>query len=490
MSEWTEKTIESLRAPEPNSIAMGPFGSRIKKENFVSSGIPVIKGGNLTGDFLVEDDFDYLTDEKATELGSANAYRGDLVITHRGTIGQVGIIPENSKHERYVVSQSQLKVSLDRERVNPLYVYYFFKTRLGQQRLLENTAQVGVPAIARASSSVKAILVPLPKTKHEQDKIVAILKTLDDKIGLNRKLNETLEEMARALFQSWFVDFDPVKAKLAAVKYGYDPERACMAALSGKLRILPGKPKPDTIDDQLPSADELDAAIATLDTLTAVQKQTLAQTASFFPATFQESERGLIPEGWKEGTLNNVCSLNEKSWTAKNHPELLKYVDLANCKNGYILSVTEYEWEAAPSRARRVLSAGDTVVGTVRPGNRSFTLIGESEEVLTGSTGFAVLSPIQEIFREFVYLHACSDDNISRLTHLADGAAYPAVRPDVVTSYEIVLPPKELLLAYSGATAKFFDLRNSNEKLSRTLAAVRDTLLPRLLSGEIKLEPN
>lgn len=126
-SEWPEISIDELKAPTKNAIAMGPFGSRIKAENFVEEGIPVIKGGNLTGDFIVENEFDYLTEEKADELISSNAYRRDIVITHRGTIGQVGIIPDDSKYERYVVSQSQLKVSLDQDRVNPYFVYYFLR---------------------------------------------------------------------------------------------------------------------------------------------------------------------------------------------------------------------------------------------------------------------------------------------------------------------------------------------------------------------------
>src|SRR5690625_4888752 len=107
---------------------MGPFGSRIKKENFTNSGIPVIKGGNLNGDFILEDIFDYLTIDKADELSTSIAFKRDIVITHRGTIGQVGIIPDNSKYERYVVSQSQLKVSLDESRVNPFFVYYFLRS--------------------------------------------------------------------------------------------------------------------------------------------------------------------------------------------------------------------------------------------------------------------------------------------------------------------------------------------------------------------------
>src|SRR5690625_4926622 len=110
---------------------MGPFGSRIKKENFTNSGIPVIKGGNHNGDFILEDNFDYLTIDKANELSTSNAFQRDIVITHMGTVGQVGIMPDKSKYEIDVVAQSQLKVSLDESRVNPFFVYYFLRSPIG-----------------------------------------------------------------------------------------------------------------------------------------------------------------------------------------------------------------------------------------------------------------------------------------------------------------------------------------------------------------------
>ena len=229
-SDWDELTIDDLKAPTKNAIAMGPFGSRIRASNFVNKGIPVIKGGNLNGDFISEDNFDYLTEEKATELQSSNAYRRDIVITHRGTIGQVGIIPDDSRFERYVVSQSQLKVTLDQDKVNPFYVYYFLRSPLGQHRLLVNSSQVGVPAIAQASTSVKGILVPFPKRKT-QDSIVEILMDLDKKIATNTQTNQTLEQIAQAIFKSWFVDFEPVKAKIAVLEAGGTAEQAELAAM-------------------------------------------------------------------------------------------------------------------------------------------------------------------------------------------------------------------------------------------------------------------
>src|SRR5690606_31830665 len=119
--------------------------------------------------------------------------------THRGTLGQVGLIPEQP-YSRYVVSQSQMKLTCDRSKACPEFIYYFFKSPIGQHALLMNTSQTGVPAISRPVTSIKAIELPLPPL-NEQRAIAHILGTLDDKIELNRKQNETLEAMARALFK-------------------------------------------------------------------------------------------------------------------------------------------------------------------------------------------------------------------------------------------------------------------------------------------------
>src|SRR5699024_9677530 len=134
------------------------------------------------------------------------------------------------------------------------------------------------------------------------------------------------------------------------------------------------------------------------------QYTTLRATAELFPSAMQESELGEIPEGWNVGTLADFSDLNKNSWTVKTVPAEIDYVDLANTKNGVIESTTRYLSGNAPSRARRKLFNGDTIIGTVRPGNRSFAFIKQPSDSLTGSTGFAVLSPKSPEFAEYIYI--------------------------------------------------------------------------------------
>lgn len=189
-----------------DEIAMGPFGSNIKVECFVDEGIPVLNGSNLNGFFLTEDSFRYVTEEKADSLGRANAHRGDIVITHRGTLGQIVCIPETSKYDRYVISQSQFRVKCN-EKVLPEYLVYYFHTAIGQHKLLSNASQVGVPALARASTTFQKIEVEIPDIKTQQ-KAVSVLNAIEAKINVNRSINENLEQQAQAIFANEFLSLE------------------------------------------------------------------------------------------------------------------------------------------------------------------------------------------------------------------------------------------------------------------------------------------
>jgi Restriction endonuclease S subunits len=180
-------TFETIKIADLiDEISMGPFGSNIKVECFVEDGIPVLNGSNLDGFVLKENSFRYVTEEKADSLGKANAHRGDVVITHRGTLGQIVFIPNDSKYDRYVISQSQFRVRCN-SRVLPEYLVYYFHTRIGQHKLLSNASQVGVPALARASTTFQAIKIDVPSIDNQRS-IVNLLEAIRYKTENNSKI--------------------------------------------------------------------------------------------------------------------------------------------------------------------------------------------------------------------------------------------------------------------------------------------------------------
>ena len=193
-----------------DEIAMGPFGSNIKVSCFVDSGVPVLNGSNLEGFSLSEKAFRFVTKEKADSLNKANAHRGDIVITHRGTLGQIVFIPQDSRYDRYVISQSQFRVRCN-DKVLPEYLVYYFHTPIGQHKLLSNASQVGVPALARPSSTFQQIEVELPELSI-QKRVVEIITTIQKKIENNQELNDNLYAQAKAIFDDHFINIDAIPA--------------------------------------------------------------------------------------------------------------------------------------------------------------------------------------------------------------------------------------------------------------------------------------
>lgn len=179
---WEKTKVIDLASDEPNAMAMGPFGSNITKDNFVPEGVPVIRGVNISQGRFYPYDFVYLTEEKADSLRASNAFPDDLVFTHRGTLGQVGLIPRG-KYPRYVVSQSQMKLRCNPNIAQPLFMFYFFSSE-GKIELLKHKSGSGVPAIASPLSTLKTIEVNLPPIQNQR-KISSILSAYDDLIENN-----------------------------------------------------------------------------------------------------------------------------------------------------------------------------------------------------------------------------------------------------------------------------------------------------------------
>ena len=200
-----------------DEIAMGPFGSNIKVDCFVDKGIPVLNGSNLEGFELSEKSFRYVTEEKADSLKKANAHKGDVVITHRGTLGQIVYIPQTAQRDRYVISQSQFRVKCNKN-VLPEYFVYYFHTPIGQHKLLSNASQVGVPALARPSSTFQKIEIEIPDLET-QKKVVKLIGSLQTRITTNTEINDNLEQQVMALYHQMFDESNSNRKNIRADEY-------------------------------------------------------------------------------------------------------------------------------------------------------------------------------------------------------------------------------------------------------------------------------
>jgi type I restriction enzyme S subunit len=398
----------------------------VKPGDHSPNGIPLIKAADVGNGRVNASPAFKISQDKHQEHCRTELTGGELLITLVGTPGQCAIAPAEIKGFNVVRAVGVFNVELIADN---RYIMYAIQGPRSQSHI-RNVCNTTVQATLNLGD-LKGLPLSIPPLA-EQKAIAHILGTLDDKIELNRKTNETLEAMAKALFKSWFVDFDPVRAKA-----------------EGRSTGLP------------------------------------AEISDLFPDSFEDSELGEIPIGWRVGEIQDIAELNPETWGSRNQPLRVKYLDLSNVKHGKIDCVEEYEWGDAPSRARRILKTGDTVVGTVRPGNGSYCLIGE--DGITGSTGFAVLRPKNKNDNAFVYLSSCSKENIDRLAHLADGGAYPAVRPELVAQTPVIVARREVLDCFSNRISPLFTAAEKRKQLSKVLCRVRDALLPKLISGEIRI---
>jgi type I restriction enzyme S subunit len=200
---WQVVKIDSLKADARYSLVGGPFGSDLTTRDYVEDGVPVVRGTNLPDDReFLDDGFVYVREEKADALKSNTAYPGDLVFTQRGTLGQVGIIPERPRYSRYLISQSQMKLTVDPKRVCSRYIYYYFRHPETIQKVRNQALTSGVPHINLGI--LKTFEIPLPPLPVQMG-IIKVLSTYDGLIENNRRRMELLEDAARQMYQEWFV---------------------------------------------------------------------------------------------------------------------------------------------------------------------------------------------------------------------------------------------------------------------------------------------
>ncbi len=365
---------------------------------------------------------------------------------------------------RFVVNQRVGCMRVKRPDLLEPRFLYFYSNWSPHVDYLRSRANSGVQ-VNLSTSAIKESELTVPPLA-EQKAIAAVLGALDDKIELNRRMNATLEAMARALFQSWFVDFLPVRANMDRSTQTGDPLPASAGQAGVRAKLdLPAR-----------SAQAGGRPPAALD----------PATAALFPEHFAHGEHDMLPVGWRLAAIDKVCAIN--AWTLGKNDDLetLEYVEISEVSRGNIANIATYPRGEEPSRARRRLRHGDTVLSTVRPDRGSYFLALNPPENRVASTGFAVLTPTKV---PWSFLHAAlTQPEVSdHLGQMADGGAYPAVRPEIIGAMQVALPNEpKILEAFHRTCAPLFEQAEANRTQSRTLATLRDTLLPKLLSGEIR----
>jgi type I restriction enzyme S subunit len=393
----------------------------------VSDGVPIVRVNNIRNGRIDTTETLKVCTGIESKFQRSRLCGGEVLLTLVGTLGEVAIVPDKLRGWNVARAVGVIPVRRD-----PGSVWVSICLRSSFiQHCIRTWATTTVQATFNLRDLAK-LPIPIPP-RETREAIAAVFAALDDKIELNQRMNATLEAMARALFQSWFVDFDPVRDKMDGCK-------------------------PAGMDKA---------------------------TADLFPEHFEHGADGLIPIGWRHAAIGELCEINGRTLSKSDDLQTLEYVEISEVSRGNIANITSYARGEEPSRARRRLRHGDTVLSTVRPDRGSYFLAINPPENRVASTGFAVLTPTNAPW-SFIHAGLTLSEVFDYLGQMADGGAYPAVRPEIIGAMKVAVPNDlKILDAFQYICAPLFEQAEANRTQSRALAALRDTLLPKLLSGGV-----
>jgi type I restriction enzyme S subunit len=375
-------------------------------------------------------DYVWVDEHSFSFLSKSNLRPKDVIISNVGSIGIVFQTPDLGVPMSLAPNAIMCR-SLDPETLDQDFLYYYLKGPIGQHLIHSITSGSAQPKFNKTDFRNLEIKVPaIERQRH----IGNILKRLDDKIELNRKVNETLQQMVRALFKSWFIDFDPVHAKVA----GRQPAG-------------------------------MDKA-----------------TADLFPDSFLDSDLGKIPKGWKPGILDELVEPRAEKVAATPDKDSTRYVALEDMPSKS-LDLSKYQLGSAVNSSIVRFRKGDILFGSMRV---YFHKVGLAcFDGITRTTTF-VLKPRNEHLRHFSLLHLFSDEVIAFATTASIGTTIPYVRWDSLGKYRLAIPSDELLTRFDKLAGNLTNMIATRGEESQILTNLRDSLIRKLLSGDLSLEKN
>ena len=416
LSAWQTLPLEACMA-----AIIDYRGKTPKKTSF---GVPlvtakIVKGGRIETptEFIAPGDYD-------AWMRRGLPQAGDVLITTEAPLGEVAQLDDR----KVALAQRLICLRADPSLLENRFLNYLLQSSEVQQEL--RARATGTTVLGIKQSELRRVALCFPPL-GEQRAIAQVLGALDDKIELNRRMNETLEEMARALFQSWFVDFDPVRAKMEGRQpYGMD-----------------------------------------------------AATASLFPDCFEESDLGPIPRGWQAGVLGDVAESPRRTIKPEAIPADTPYFGLEHMPRGSI-ALTDWGKAEKVTSGKFQFEEGEILFGKLRP---YFHKVGVAPVSGVCSTDILVVIPKARPFFSFVLGHASSSALIEHANATSTGTRMPRTKWKDLALFGVALPPTEIVERYGDVVGPLLAKIKQSIHESHTLEATRDALLPKLLSGEIRI---
>lgn len=457
-SEWKE-----FRLGDITEWASGGTPSK-QNADFWNGTIPWISASSMGSNRYNESDLKIT--QEGLKAGSRLAKKDSILLLVRGsTLHQR--IPVGIATSDVSFNQDVKAIKAKREFIDPWYLLFWFMAK--EKDLLNMVENTGIGAGKLDTNRLQNLLIRIPPDS-ERDKILLFAKALDDKLLLNHQINQTLESMAQTIFKSWFVDFEPVKAKIAAIEAGEDAEgvtRAAMSAISGKT---------DEELDQM-QAEQPECYIQ------------LKTTTELFPTTMQDSELGEVPEGWEVKKLSDICIkvIDGTHDSPKPSEDGYYLVTGKNIVNGFIdfskcYKISQEDHKKVIQRSKP--EKGDIIfsnIGTLG----STVLVDQNFEFSIKNV--ALFKPLEDIYSRYLYLHFSSAQTQKLLIQKATGTTQIFFSLKFLRDLELITPPKYIISKFDEIVQPFFEERSLINQANQNLCGLRDSLLPKLLSGEIEI---
>lgn len=431
-AHWEVTTLGKVCERTGGDIQTGPFGSQLHASDYVPFGIPSIMPKNIGDNRVVTEGIARITTQDAERLSRYLVRTGDIVYSRRGDVERRALI--RAEEDGWLCGTGCLRVRFGNGEIDPLYASYYLSHPTVREWIVRHAIGATMPNLNTSILSALPFVVPPPS---EQKAIANILGTLDDKIELNQQMNGTLEAIARAIFKSWFVDFDPVRAKM-----------------DGKQPV------------------GMDAA-----------------TAELFPDEFEDSALEKIPKGWRVGRLRDCCKRVENGGTPKRsepkywEPGTIPWLTSGEVRQKIVTATENFiSTEGFVNSSAKLWSSGTTVVALY--GATAGQVCFLAQEMCTNQACCGLVPT--ENMQFFIYLLASS--SVKTLERQARGSAQQNLSQQIIADFTTIIPENTVLKQFDKSVQSLFDKWIANLHESKTLATIRDTLLPKLLSGEIRIK--
>jgi type I restriction enzyme S subunit len=429
--DWEYTTLGEVCQSGGGDIQTGPFGSQLHASDYVSNGIPSIMPQNIGDNRIVEDGIARITLEDAKRLSRYLVRKGDIVYSRRGDVERRALVRDHE--DGWLCGTGCLRIRLGENGVDPRYASFYLGHPSVREWISRHAHGATMPNLNTSILAACPFVVP---PFSEQRAIAHILGTLDDKIELNGRMNETLEAMARAIFKSWFVDFDPVRAKAQ----GCDP----------------GLPQ---------------------------------HIGDLFPDRFQDSELGEIPAGWGIGPVLKQARLLSGGTPTTDRTEYwdgdvlwASAKDVSQCNETFLIeterTITKKGLEES---ATQLIPSFATVV--VARGATTGRMVLFGREMAMNQTCYALTSTTDTPFALYCRLLFEMDG----LVHAAHGSVFDTITTSTFANSKIVLPTMASLQAFEQKVASIFHRILVATQENQTLGDLRESLLPKLVSGELRV---